>query len=302
MQQDLNDLYYFVQVVDNQGFAAASRTLGIPKSKLSRRISTLEERLGVRLIHRSTRHFTVTEIGESYYGHCKAMLVEADAAQQAIDLTRSEPQGTVRVSCPVALLHTRVGEMLADFMAARPKITVHLDATNRRVDVIGERVDVAIRVRVPPLEDSGLVMKVLTERAWCMVASPRLVPDGTAPKTPADLADLPTLDIGPAQPSHVWKLEGPNGATAEVRHVPRLVTDDMLTLRQAAIAGAGIVPLPSMLVSDQLRQGQLVRLVPAWQPRGGIIHAVYPTRRGLLPSVRALIDYLAARFSKLDET
>ena len=228
--------------------------------------------------------------------------MEADAAQQAIDLTRSEPQGTVRVSCPVALLHTRVGEMLADFMAARPKITVHLDATNRRVDVIGERVDVAIRVRVPPLEDSGLVMKVLTERAWCMVASPRLVPDGTAPKTPADLADLPTLDIGPAQPSHVWKLEGPNGATAEVRHVPRLVTDDMLTLRQAAIAGAGIVPLPSMLVSDQLRQGQLVRLVPAWQPRGGIIHAVYPTRRGLLPSVRALIDYLAARFSKLDET
>lgn len=302
MQQDLNDLYYFVQVVDNQGFAAASRTLGIPKSKLSRRISTLEERLGVRLIHRSTRHFTVTEIGESYYGHCKAMLVEADAAQQAIDLTRSEPQGTVRVSCPVALLHARVGEMLADFMAARPKITVHLDATNRRVDVIGERVDVAIRVRVPPLEDSGLVMKVLTERAWCMVASPRLVPDGAAPKTPADLADLPTLDIGPAQPSHVWKLEGPNGATAEVRHVPRLVTDDMLTLRQAAIAGAGIVPLPSMLVSDQLRQGQLVRLVPAWQPRGGIIHAVYPTRRGLLPSVRALIDYLAARFSKLDET
>lgn len=302
MQQDLNDLYYFVQVVDNQGFAAASRTLGIPKSKLSRRISTLEERLGVRLIHRSTRHFTVTEIGESYYGHCKAMLVEADAAQQAIDLTRSEPQGTVRVSCPVALLHARVGEMLADFMAARPKITVHLDATNRRVDVIGERVDVAIRVRVPPLEDSGLVMKVLTERAWCMVASPRLVPDGTAPKTPADLVDLPTLDIGPAQPSHVWKLEGPNSATAEVRHVPRLVTDDMLTLRQAAIAGAGIVPLPSMLVSDQLRQGQLVRLVPAWQPRGGIIHAVYPTRRGLLPSVRALIDYLAARFSKLDET
>jgi DNA-binding transcriptional LysR family regulator len=179
---------------------------------------------------------------------------------------------------------------------------LHLEATNRPVDVIGERIDVAIRVRVPPLEDSGLVMRVLTERAWCMVASPRLVPDGAAPKSPADLAQLPTLDIGPALPSHAWKLEGPNGATAEVRHVPRLVTDDMLTLRQAAIAGVGVVPLPSMLVSDQIRQGQLVQLVPEWQPRGGIVHAVYPTRRGLLPSVRALIDYLAARFSEIDET
>ncbi|SDD01008.1 DNA-binding transcriptional regulator, LysR family [Cupriavidus sp. YR651] len=301
MQQDLNDLFYFAQVVDHQGFAPASRALGIPKSKLSRRIALLEERLGVRLIQRSTRRFSVTEIGRSYYGHCKAVLVEAEAAQQAIDQTRSEPTGIVRVTCPVALLHARVGDMVAEFMAACPKVTVHLEATNRRVDVIAERIDVAIRVRVPPLDDSDLVMKVLAERAWCVVAAPSLLAGQADLRSPADLAHLPTLDLGPAQPSHVWRLEGPEGASAEVRHVPRLVTDDMLTLLRAAMAGVGTVCLPSMLITDQLRQGSLVHLVPAWQPRGGVIHAVYPSRRGLLPSVRALIDFLAARFLEIDE-
>src|SRR4249920_3445575 len=106
--QDLNDLYYFAMVVDHGGFAPAGRALGIPKSKLSRRIALLEERLGVRLIQRSTRRFAVTEIGQNYYAHCKAMLVEADAAQAAVEQTRSEPRGTVRLTCPVALLHARV--------------------------------------------------------------------------------------------------------------------------------------------------------------------------------------------------
>ncbi|MGH8516627.1 MAG: LysR family transcriptional regulator, partial [Panacagrimonas sp.] len=112
--RDLNDLYYFAQVVDHGGFAPAGRALNTPKSTLSRRISGLEEQLGARLIQRSTRRFSVTEIGQTYYAHCKAMLVEADAAQEAIDLSRAEPRGVVRMSCPVALLHTRVGKMVAD--------------------------------------------------------------------------------------------------------------------------------------------------------------------------------------------
>ncbi len=176
MHPDLNDLYYFAQVVDHQGFAPAGRVLGIPKSKLSRRVAMLEERLGVRLIQRSTRRFSVTELGQTYYAHCKAMLVEAEAAESAIEQTRAEPSGLVRMSCPVALLHARVGDMIADFMAANPKVIVHLEATNRRVDVVAEGIDLAVRVRVPPLEDSDLVMRVLAERAWCFVASPALNP------------------------------------------------------------------------------------------------------------------------------
>lgn len=301
MLRDLNDLFYFAKVVEYQGFAPAGRALSIPKSKLSRRVAILEEQLGVRLIQRSTRRFSVTEMGQNYYTHCKAMLIEAEAAQQAIEQARSEPCGLVRMTCPVALLHARVGVMLADFMAENPKVTLHLEATNRRVDVIGEEMDLALRVRVPPLEDSDLVMKILTERAWCIVASPTLLEKHGGVTVSADLSRLPTLDLGSAQSEHVWHLDGPDDAKAMLHHTPRLVTDDMIMLRAAAVAGVGIVQLPTMMVTKELRQGQLVKIVPDWAPKGGVVHVVFPSRRGLLPSVRALIDYLSFRFTQLQE-
>jgi DNA-binding transcriptional LysR family regulator len=145
--QDLNDLYFFVQVVDQQGFASAARQLGMPRSRLSRRIGLLEERLGVRLIQRSTRRFAVTEIGMEYYRHCVAMLTEADAAQEVIERSRAAPQGVVRLSCPSSVLYFQVSAMIARFMAECPKVEVHLESTNRRVDVIREGFDIAIRVR-----------------------------------------------------------------------------------------------------------------------------------------------------------
>lgn len=298
---DLNDLYFFTQVVEHQGFAPAGRALGVPKSKLSRRIALLEERLAVRLIQRSSRRFSVTDIGEDYYRHCKAMLVEAEAAQEAIDLRRSAPQGVVRLTCPVALLHARVGEMLADFMAENPRVMVHLEGTNRRVDIVAEGIDVAIRVRPPPLEDSDLVMKVLAERGWRLVGSPLLLERIGIPTAPADLNRLPTLDMRPRQGEHIWELEGPNSTRAEIRHQPRLVTDDMISLRTATIRGVGITQLPSMVVCDEIKAGLLVELLPGWAPKRGIIHAVFPSRRGLLPSVRGLIDFLAERFGHIDD-
>ena len=298
---DLNDLYYFVQTVDHGGFAPAGRALGEPKSKLSRRIALLEERLGVRLIQRSTRHFSTTEIGNSYYAHCKAMLVEADAAQAAVDQTRSEPRGIVRLSCPVALLHAQVSVMVAGFMAEHPQVLVHLEATNRRVDLIAEGVDVAIRVRTMPIESSELMMKTLSQSGHALVASPDLVGKSGTIRVPADLNSLPSLDLGPPRQEHTWKLEGPGGVEAIVHHRPRLVSDDMLALRSAAIAGIGVVHLPLLIVSDEIRNGQLVHLLPTWAPKRYVIHAVYPSRRGLLPSVRALLDYLGARFSELRE-
>ena len=152
MVRDLNDLYFFVQVVDHGGFAAAARALGMPRSRLSRRMGVLEGRLGVRLIQRSTRRFAVTEIGQEYYRHCVAMLVEAEAAQEAIDRVRAEPQGIVRVVARPRCCISRSGEMVARFMAECPKVEVHLESTNRRVDVIREGFDLTIRVRFPPLE------------------------------------------------------------------------------------------------------------------------------------------------------
>ncbi|BAX60258.1 LysR family transcriptional regulator [Burkholderia stabilis] len=299
-ERDLNDLYYFVQVVEHGGFAPAGRALDMPKSKLSRRIALLEERLGMRLIQRSTRRFTVTDVGQTYYAHCRAMLVEADAADEAIALLHEEPRGIVRVSCPIVLLDSLVGAMIAAFMAACPRVEIHLEATNRRVDVVGEGIDVAIRVRPPPLEDSDLALRVLAERGQCLVASPALLRERGVPAVPADLARLPSLDHGVPQSAHVWRLRGPDGAQAEIHHQPRFVTGGMLALRAAAVAGVGVVQLPTMMVRDEVARGELTTVLPDWAPRREIVHAVFASRRGLLPAVRALLDFLAERFAALE--
>jgi DNA-binding transcriptional LysR family regulator len=299
--QDLNDLYYYVQVVDHAGFAPAGRALGIPKSKLSRRIALLEARLGVRLIQRSTRRFSVTEIGRTYYSHCKAMLIEAQAAQEAIDITRSDPQGIVRITCPIALLHADVSAMLSDFMVENPRVTIHLEATNRRVDPVGEAIDIALRVRPPPIEDSDLVMRALATRTQCLVASPALIKAHGMPNTPADLAQWPSVGLGPTQDAHAWSLLGPDGEQATLYHTPRFITGDMAALQHAVLAGIGVAQLPTMLIREQLAEGALMNLLPGWAPKADIVHAVFPSRRGLLPSVRALVDYLAMRYEALDD-
>ncbi|WIT14146.1 LysR family transcriptional regulator [Paucibacter sediminis] len=299
--QDLNDLMYFAHVVDHGGFAPAARALGVPKSKLSRRIALLEERLRVRLIQRSTRRFAVTEVGTNYYRHCKAMLVEAQAAQEAVEQVSGEARGLVRISCPIALLHARVAAMLVEFMALNPKVEIQLKGINRPVDLLAEGYDIAIRARTPPQEDSSLVMRELAQRDWYLVASPDFCKRHPLPAIPADLTGLPSLADGHTEREHKWHLIGPGEVTAMITHAPRLITDDMYSLRAAAVAGLGIVQLPAMMLGDQLRNGQLVRLLPGWCSKGAIVHAVFPSRRGLLPAVRGLIDFLAMKFKELEE-
>lgn len=299
--QDLNDLKYFAHVVDHGGFAPAARALGLPKSKLSRRVAQLEDRLGVRLIQRSTRRFSVTDIGSHYYRHCKAMLVEAQAAEDAVEQVSGAPRGVVRMSCPVALLHARVAAMVVEFMAQNPQVEVHLAGLNRPVDLVAEGYDIAIRARVPPLEDSSLVMRELAQRDWVLVASPAFCKQHPLPAVPADLDRLPSLGVGLGEREHRWQLIGPEGVTAAIAYRPRLVSDDMHSLRAAAVAGLGVVQLPAMVLGDELRSGQLVRLLPGWCSKGAVVHAVFPSRRGLLPAVRGLIDFLAQRFAELPE-
>ena len=298
--QDLNDFRFFVDVVEQNGFAAAARKLGMPRSRLSRRIGMLEESLGVRLVQRSTRQFTVTEIGQEFYRHCLAMVVEAEAAQEVIERMRAEPRGTVRISCPSSVIYFQIATMVARFMAKHPQVHVHLESTNRRVDVIKEGFDIAIRVRFPPLGDTDLVVRKLAESTQRLVASPDLV-EGcfSRPIVPADLTVMPSLAWGPSSGGHEWRLDGPQGATAIVPHDPRLVTEDMVALRQAALSGIGVGQFPTMVVQDDLSAGRLIDILPHWAPRAGIIHAVFPSRRGLLPSVRALMDYLAAEYAAL---
>lgn len=298
--QDLNALYYFVQVVDHGGFASAGRALGIPKSKLSRHIARLEQRLEARLINRSTRQLSVTELGLGYYRHCVAMLVEAEAADELIMHNLAQPRGTVRLSCPPSLLHYLISPLLVRFIEQCPEVEVHVEATSRRVDVIKEGLDMAIRVRFPPIEDSDLAMKVLSNSPQRLVAAPGLFVDRPLPRVPADLAGLPSLDFEQADKQHAWQLDGPDGLTAHVPLRPKLVTDNAETLHQAALAGLGVVKLALLVAGPDLHNGRLIDVLPGWVPRGGILHAVFPSRRGLLPSVRALLDFLGDNIQEID--
>lgn len=229
------------------------------------------------------------------------MLIEAEAAQQAVDTLRAEPRGSVRITCPVTLLHVHIGPMLARFMARYPGVTLHLEATNRRVDVVGEGIDVAIRVRPRPIEDSDLVMRVLADRGHRLVASPELISRLGRPQAPSELSAWPGLSTGANKHQHKWQLTGPEGARAEVYFTPRMVTTDMLALREAAMAGVGVVQLPLLMVRDQLASGELEVVLDEWQPRREVIHAVFASRRGLLPSVRALVDYLSEEYQRMEE-
>lgn len=295
---DLNDLHYFVQVVEHGGFAPAGRALNQPKSKLSRRIAQLEERLGVRLIQRSTRRFVVTDIGQAYYQRCVAMLVEAEAAQDIVERIQRGPRGVVRLSCPTALLDYRLGDALGRFLAQCPEVELQVESTNRRVDVIQEGLDMAIRVRFPPLEDSELVMKVLGESRQCLVASPALIERLGGLPTLDTLSQWPSLGSQQASRDYHWELHGPEGAQVRILTRPRLVTDDRIALWRAARQGVGIAQLPTALVQPDLNNGQLVRVLPDWQPRTALVHAVFPSRRGLLPAVRSLLDFLARDFDE----
>lgn len=293
---DLNDLYYFVKVVDHGGFSSAGRVMGIAKSKLSRHISQLESQLNVRLMHRSTRHLTLTDIGQRYYQHCKAMLVEAEAAQQFIEESKQAPCGIIRISCPTGLLSFHVSAMLADFMALYPEVLVQLEGTNRRIDPLAEGYDIALRARPFPIEDSDLMLKVLSDRGQCLVASPILLRKYGLPQTPQALADMPSMSRARPEEKHTWQLQR-NGNDVLIKHTPRFITTDMTALSHAAIAGVGIVQLPRLMLGDPLSSGKLVHVLPEWEPRREVIHAVYPSRRGLLPSVSALLDFLEQRYS-----
>ncbi|AEI38394.1 MAG: LysR substrate-binding domain-containing protein [Zymomonas mobilis subsp. pomaceae] len=298
---NLNDIYYYVQVVEHGGFTQASRATGIPKSKLSRRITELENRLGVRLLQRSTRHFSVTEIGRIYFDHCQTVIFEAENAEKAIEETHQEPCGLVRLSCPIALLHATLSPILAAFLARYPKVKLQMEATNRSVNPISDAIDLAIRVRPLPFEDSDLTMRQLTSRKQILVASPNLIRQYAPLEKPEDLSHWPAFANATLLKSYSWQLFGPSDEIVTINYEPRFVTTDMFALQEAAIAGLGVVHLPFMIVRQALERGQLIELLPNWSLKPEIIHVVYPTRRGLLPSVRALLNMLIEHFKNLND-
>lgn len=290
--QDLNDMLYFAEVVDRGSFAAAGRALNVPKSKLSRRIADLEARLGVRLLQRTTRKLSLTQAGEIYHRHCVAMREQAEAADEAVAHVQTEPRGTVRVSCPVTLAQTTIGLLLPRFLAAHPQVRIDMQVTNRVVDLVQESVDVALRVRWT-LDDSGsLVIKNLGPTHGLLVASPQLLQRYGEPRGPEELRNLPTVAMSAADGRATWNFRGPHGAEFELQHHPVYTADDLLTLKYAVLQGTGMCVLPDYICTEELRQQELVPVLPGWGPPVGMVLAVFPSRRGMVPAVRRFLDFL----------
>ncbi|MDH4566692.1 LysR family transcriptional regulator [Pseudomonas sp. BN414] len=295
--QDLNDLFYFAKVVEHGGFSAAARLLGVPKSRLSRRIAELETRLDARLLQRTTRKMALTDVGERFLRHCQAMLLEAEQAEEVVASLTVEPRGRLRVSCPTELAHAMLRPMITDFLQQYPLVQLDMILTNRRVDLREEGVDVALRVREEGDEDPTLIARVLRPAQAFLVAAPSLV-EGKNILVPDDLQLLPALGGLEADRRIHHYLRDAQGNRREVVLEARLGIEDFDVRKHAVLAGLGFSMLPQMNCEAELRDGSMVRLLPDWHMPGGNLQAVYTHRRGLLPAVRAWIEHLAEAFSR----
>jgi DNA-binding transcriptional LysR family regulator len=289
---DLNDLMYFSYVVEHGGFSAAERVLGISKSRLSRRVSELEASLGVRLMQRSTRKLALTEAGQLFYQHCQAMLSEAQAAVDVVQSLRDSPRGTVRVSVPVTISQTFLSAIMPDFLHRYPEVRVVLRVTNRVVDLYEDGIDVALRVRSEPPASSTLVARPLWRSEQMLVAAPSLLKPNAPPLQPSELTQFDTIDVPSSDGRHVFRMIAPDGTRHEFEHEPRLVTADLGMIREAVMRGVGIASLQDMMYLAPLRSGQMSPVMPGWSFPVPQLYAVFLSRLGMVPAIRAFVDFL----------
>lgn len=290
---DLNELVMFASVARHGSFSAAALALGIPKSRVSRRIADLEIRLGVRLLQRSTRAVQLTDTGRDLLVHCEEMIGAARMAFEVAERSGEAPAGRLRVSCPVGVAHIFIAPVLNMFMAAYPAVRLELDLTNRRVDVIREAYDVAIRIR-STVDDSQLMIRRLGVSEQWLVASPGFVAAEGPFACPEDLQGK--RGLGPAGvrgERNLWHVSAPDGEKIGIEYLPVLATDDVYTLGRAALAGLGIAQLPRNLCGKAVEEGRLIRLIPDHPLAPHQLHAIFPSRRGIIPAVRAFLDFLA---------
>lgn len=291
---NVNDLVFFASIVEFGGFSAAARATGIDKTRLSRRLSALEARLGVRLLQRNTRRIALTEAGEQLYTHARDLMNSANTAIESVAALRAEPSGTVRLSCPQILAQSYLAPILPGYLVSHPKVKIELDATDREIDLLKERYDLALRASVDIPDNSGLVARELGTARRVLVASPVFLDSFGRPDSPSDIARLDTLSrpLDVSDGAARWTLSAVGQETVTVVHTPRLSSNDLRLQLESAIHGIGIALLPEPIVSASIQCCALEMVLPEWSAPAHKIHIVYPPPRGMLPSVRSLIDYL----------
>ena len=294
---DLNDYYYFVHVVDKGGFTRAANSLGIPKSRLSRHIVQLEERLDTILIQRTTRQSKLTELGEVFYQRARAVVDQVELAEAEVKRKKNTLSGQVTLSCSVGVAQFALKELIARFMTDNPQVTVLQQVTNQNIDLITSGVDMAIRGHTDPLPDSTLIPRLLAVVEWNLFASPNYLANEKPIAAPADLTNYQTLSLGWQAPGDRWRLEHNTGTKEDIQIAPRLKSEDMTTLKKAASESLGIVALPAYTCRDELASGQLVKILPDWHAGQAKLSLVMPRRSGFDAPVVALQEFLQAELA-----
>lgn len=289
---DLNDLYFFCQVVDEGSFTQASLGLKITKSKLSRRISELENTLGVRLLNRSTRKLSLTDVGQLVYEYSKAMVHQATFAQEAAAQAQAQPKGRVHVTCPTLFAQSEFNNIIIDFMRLYPEVRIHLYASDRKVDLIEEGFDLALRFQVSELNDSNLVMRKLGESIHVLVGTPTYLQGHQSLQSPTELTRFSWLGKTKTDGTNHLQLTHSNGQKIGVPLVPRLESNEWTLLKQATLANLGLALLPREYCQQEINQGQLIHILPDWSLSTASLYLIYPSRRGLVPAVRHFIDFV----------
>ena len=288
------EMRVFAGVVDAGSFVGASDALEMSKPAVSRHVADLESRLGVRLLHRTTRRLSLTDEGEVFYARCKELLGNIEEAEAEITSRSGQASGQLKVSVPVSFGLLHLAPLWADFMARHPKVMLDLTLSDRMVDLVEEGFDLA--VRIARLPSSSLISRKLSSSRMVLCASPAYLKANGTPQQPSELAGHKVAAYSLLSMGEVWEFDGPHGHVA-VKVDPHMRTNSGDTCRAVALRHQALIIQPSFLVGDDLKSGALVELMPEYHSIEMGIYAMYPTRKHVLPKVRLLIDYLVEAFS-----
>jgi DNA-binding transcriptional LysR family regulator len=288
---DLNDIIVFTKVVETKSFTGAADALGLPKSTVSRKLAQLEERLGVRLVQRTTRKLALTEIGEAYYERCSRIVSDIHSAEQLVTDMQSTPRGRLRITASVDFSTRWLGGIVAEFLAAHPDINIELEATDRLVDLIDDGFDMA--VRFGPMPESTLIARRIAALGLVLCASPEYLARRGTPKAIDELDEHEHVLFTPTSRNQAWTLVGPNDATYEFGRPARFASNNFGSVIEVARAGGGITLISEFMINEHIKSGSLVLVLPEWKTRPTEVHAVYPARQNLPPRLTLFLDHLA---------
>ena len=289
-QIDLNEIAIFVKVVDSGSFTGAAKSLGLPKSTVSRKITQLEERLGVRLLQRTTRTLSLTDTGSAYYNQCSRVISDIEEANIAVTEMQSRPTGLLRITAPMLFGSRVLSDLVSEFLQSNPEIQVDMVLTDQPLDLIQEGIDVAFRVG--HLADSSLIARSLGSVQVITSASPDYIAKYGSPKHPEDLKQHHTLSWGNAP----WEYHHPEKISVDVK--PKVKVNDALSLRKLTLNGLGISKLPAFICANDIKKGTLKPILCDWAVESAPIHAMYPSNRHLSVKVRSFVDFIIENLRK----